>query len=406
MKSDVARRAARPAALLLSPRGAVARAGAVLALLGAAVLVAGCGNDANSARTPSGPPPVLISLAPVQTRAVEVYEDVIGSLENVNDPRVSAEIAGRITRVAVSVGNAVKRGDLLAELDTTDFEIQQRADAAEIARSQTLLAQQERVVERQQKLVAQGFISQNAAEDALAQRNALRESLVAARARAEASRRSLTKARVVAPIDGEVETRSVAVGDYVKLGDPMFKLVGTQRLRAVLLLPEAAASRIRPGLKVELVSPAAPDKPIASVIEEIKPMVGTANRALNAIVSFTGDGNAFRGGGSVNARIITEVRHNALLVPEQSVVLRPAGKVVYAIKDGKAEQRVVETGVRQEGMYEILKGLAPGEQVAVDSAGFLTDGARVALPTPPAAGEGKGGARKGRSAAAVNSPQG
>lgn len=404
MKPAATRRAVRLAVAPLSPPAAAARAFAVLAVSFAAAMLAGCGNEANSARTPSGPPPVLISTAQVQARPVEVHEDVIGTLENVNDPRVSAEVAGRVTNVLVSVGNPVKRGDTLAELDTTDFEIQQRADAAEIARLQTLLAQQDRVVERQQKLVAQGFISQNAAEDALAQRNALRESLVAARARAEASRRSLTKARVVAPIDGEVETRSVGIGDYVKVGDPMFKLVGTQRLRAVLLLPEAAASRIRPGLKVVLVSPAAPDKPIASVIEEIKPMVGAANRALNAIVSFTGDGNAFRGGGTVNARIITEVRHNTLLVPEESVVLRPAGKIVYAIKDGKAEQRVVETGVRQEGMYEILKGLAPGEQVAVDSAGFLTDGARVALPKPPAAGDGKDGPRKGKSAA--NSPQG
>ena len=87
------------------------------------------------------------------------------------------------------------------------------------------------------------------------------------------------------------------------------------------------------------------------------------------------------------------VREKALTVPEQSVVLRPAGKVVYVLgeKDGRlvAQQRDVETGVRQDGFYEIVKGLAPGDRIAVDGAGFLTNNAVVALPKPrPEAGKG------------------
>ncbi|HWA38775.1 MAG TPA: efflux RND transporter periplasmic adaptor subunit, partial [Burkholderiales bacterium] len=263
-----------------------------------------------------------------------------------------------------------------------DFQIQSRADQAEIARLTSLLQQQERVVERQQKLVGQGFITQNAADDAIAQRNALREQLNTAKARSEATGRSVTKARVVAPIDGEIETQIIAVGDYVKLGDPLFKLVGVQELRAHLFLPESAATRIRPGLKVVLAPPAAPEKVVESVIAEIKPTVGTSNRALDAIVKFRGEGNLFRGGGTVNARIVTQMREGALMVPEQSVVLRPAGKVVYALREGVAEQRIVETGLRQDGQYEILKGVRAGDTVAVDGAGFLTNGAAVTLPKP------------------------
>jgi membrane fusion protein (multidrug efflux system) len=258
-----------------------------------------------------------------------------------------------------------------------DFEIQSRGDRAEIARLATLLEQQERVVERQQKLVDQGFISKNAADDALAQRNALREQLAAARARAEATGRSLKKSRVVAPIDGEIETQIVAVGDYVKVGDPLFKLVGVQQLRAHLLLPEAAGARIKPGLRVLLSPPAAPEHVIEARVDEIKPTVGTNNRALDAIVKFRGDGNLFRGGGTVNARIVIQRREQALMVPEHSVVLRPAGKVVYAVQDGLARQRVVETGLRQDGLQEITKGLQAGETIVVDGAGFLTDGAAV-----------------------------
>jgi membrane fusion protein, multidrug efflux system len=352
-----------------------------------------------------GPGAVLVTAAVVQARSLEIYEDVVGTLENVVDPTVGAEVAGRVTRVHGFTGKKVSKGDLLAEIDAVDFEIQSRGDKAEIGRLTSLLQQQERVVERQQKLVDQGFISKNAADDAIAQRNALREQLAAARVRSEATGRSVTKARVVSPIDGEIETQIIAVGDYVKLGDPLFKLVGVQDLRAHLLLPEAAATRIRAGLKVLLVPPAAPERVIESTIGEIKPTVGANNRALDAIVKFAGDGNLFRGGGTVNARIVTQSRDNALMVPEQAVVLRPAGKVVYAIKEGIAEQRVVETGLRQDGFQEIVKGVMAGETVAVDGAGFLTHGAAVTLPKPRATADkgskaggpdrDKAGAKKG-----------
>ncbi len=331
---------------------------------------------------------VLISTAVVQPRALEIYEEVVGTLENIIDPTVGAEVAGRVTRVLGFTGKKVSKGELMAEIDAVDFEIQSRGDQAEIGRVTGLLEQQSRVVERQQKLVAQGFISQNAVDDAQAQRNALREQLLAAKAKSDATGRSLFKARVVAPVDGEIETQIVAVGDYVKLGDPLFKLVGVQELRAHLLLPEAAATRIRPGLKVLLSPPAAPERVLTAAIGEIKPTVGANNRALDAIVKFRGDGNLFRGGGTVNARIVTRTLEGALMVPEHSVVLRPAGKVVYVLQDGVARQRIVETGLRQNGMQEIAKGLAAGETVAADGAGFLTDGAAVALAKPRASDGG------------------
>ena len=98
-----------------------------------------------------------------------------------------------------------------------------------------------------------------------------------------------------------------------------------------------------------------------------------------------GEGTLFRGGGTVNARIVTSSLDGALMVPEQSVVLRPAGKVVYAVEGNVARQRVVETGLRQDGWQQVLKGLAAGDVVAADGAGFLTDGAAVSVRAKPGA---------------------
>jgi membrane fusion protein, multidrug efflux system len=381
-----------------------------LTLLGVfVVLIAGAvaaylyATDGRAARKESAKPAakgapqaVLITTAQVAARTLEVYEEALGTIENVIDPTIGAEVAGRVTRVAGFTGKKVKKGELIAEIDAADFQIQQRADQAEIGRLTSLLEQQERVVERQQKLVSQGFISKNAIDDAIAQRNALRQSLAAARARSDATGRSVTKSRVVAPVDGEIETQIVAVGDYVKLGDPLFRMVGVQELRVHLLLPEAAATRIKPGLKVVLSPPAAPERALEARIDEIKPTLGTNNRALDAIVKIRGEGALFRGGGTVNARIVTSSLEGALMVPEQSVVLRPAGKVVYAIEGGVARQRVVETGMRQDGWQQVVKGLAAGDTVAADGAGFLTDGAAVTVRSKPGAVADKD-AKKGGS---------
>ncbi len=97
---------------------------------------------------------------------------------------------------------------------------------------------------------------------------------------------------------------------------------------------------------------------------------------------------------------MTSALDGALMVPEQSVVLRPAGKVVYALEGNVARQRVVETGMRQDGLQQIVKGLAAGETVAADGAGFLTDGAAVTVRAPRGAEKGTAeesakGARKG-----------
>jgi membrane fusion protein (multidrug efflux system) len=385
-----------------------------IALLGLCLIVAAAGvgayffaadGGAKESRNPQARKPaaaaraVLIGTTVAQAHSLEVYEDVVGSLENVMDPKIAAEVAGRVTRVLAFTGKKVKGGELLAEIDAQDFQIQSRGDLAEIKRLQALLANQERVVERQQKLVGQGFISQNALDEALSQRAVLREQLSAARARADSTGRSLGKTKVIAPIDGEIETQVVAQGDYVKVGDPLFTLVGMQRMRAHLLFPESATNRIRPGLKVRLESPAAPGRSVETAIDEIKPTVSAGNRALDAIVRFESDSGAFRGGGSVNARVVIEVKQGALMIPEQSLVLRPAGKVVYVVANGRATQRIVETGLKQDGLQEVTKGLAPGEVIATDGAGFLSDGAAVTIAgaAKPAAGEAKDPSKKGKS---------
>ena len=187
------------------------------------------------------------------------------------------------------------------------------------------------------------------------------------------------------PPSADVETQIVAPGDYVKVGDPLFQLVAPGKLRAHLPFPESAANRLRKGMAVRLTSPSAPGRVYTSRIHDIRPGIIEGSRSLDVLADIDNDGT-LRGGGTVNGAVSVATKASALTVPEQSVVLRPAGKVVYIIEAGgeqaKAHQKVIKAGAKRGGRVEVLEGLAGGETVALDGAGFLTDNAAVAIKEP------------------------
>lgn len=357
------------------------------------ILLAACGQKAEEKK--AMPPPSLITVTQATKGDFEVVLETLGTLEVLADPKIGAEVAGRVTQVLARAGKVVKAGDLLAVIDAGDVSLQNKADEAEARRTEALAKQQEKLAERQQSLVDKGFLSKNAGEDVATQRAALAAQFEAARARADNSRRSVGKTRVMAPIDGIVEVQIVSPGDYVKVGDSLFNLVSPHKLRAHLPFAESLGPRLKTGMEVRLLSPLAPGKVFASRVKDIRPGIVEGSRSLDVLVDIDNDGS-LRGGGTVNASVIVSARAEALTVPEQSVVLRPVGKVVYIVVDvdgqKKVQQKQVKVGAKRGGRIEILEGLAGGETIALDGAGFLTNGALVAIKEaakPKAAGGAK-----------------
>ena len=342
--------------------------------LGLPMLLTACGQQ-NGQEVAASPPATLVTVIAAQTRDLEIREEAIGTLEGLVDPTIAAEVPARVMRVLVHAGDTVKRGQLIAVLDAQDIVLQRREAHAEIARLRALLANQDKIVERNARLVQQNFISQNALDTLTTEQDALRQQLEGAEARLATIEHSDSKTRVHAPLEGRVETQVVSVGDYVKIGDPLFRIIGTQRLRAHLPFPETVAARLKPGQKVRLTTPTAPDEVVITRIKDINPLIGD-NRAADVIADVV-DHVGWHPGASVNGAVVLGERSGAVVVPEASVVLRPAGEVVYVIEGKTARQRIVKVGLRDQGMVEILEGLNAGETVAVDGAAYLTDKAAV-----------------------------
>ncbi|ABE48483.1 secretion protein HlyD [Methylobacillus flagellatus KT] len=344
---------------------------ALLALL--SLLISACGKNNEEPAKPAAMP--LVSVTTVETARLEVREQSIGTLEGIMDPTVAAEVPARVLKILARPGQAVKKGDVIALLDAEDYALQQREAESEVARLEALLLNQQRNVERNQKLVEKNFISQNALDELETQKIALKRQLEGAKSRLATITHNGSKTRLLSPIDGKVEKQIVSPGDYVKVGDPILQIISNQRLRAHLPFPESLGSKLKPGLKVRLKTPTSEEE-ATGVLREFKPVIGSNNRAIDVLVDIV-DQPGWQSGASVTGEIILGEYPAALVVPEQSIVLRPAGEVVYVIKDNVAHQRIVKTGIYQDGRIQIIEGLEAGETIAVDGAAFLTDQTRV-----------------------------
>ncbi len=339
------------------------------------ILLIGCSNKEDKSAEQKTPKPTLVTVTQVKQQPLEITEEAIGTLESLTDPTVAAEVAARVIKVHVNPGQSVKQGQLIATLDAADFGMQRNEAQSEVARIEALLANQAKTVARNQALVDRKFISQNAVDNDMAQKNALKQQLEGAKARVGSINHTSSKTKIFAPVSGIIETKLVDTGDFVNVGDPIVQIISQQRLRAHLPFPEQIATKLKPGLKVRLTTPTT-SKVFNTVIHELKPMITADNRTVDVIADVF-DATGWQPGASVTGSVILGEQATAMMVPEQSVVLRPAGQVVYVVRNHTAYQAIVTTGLRKEGSIELTEGVNPNDIVVVDGAGFLTDNAPV-----------------------------
>ncbi len=323
--------------------------------------------------------PVTVSVA--ESRDLEEWETSVGQLETKVAPLIAAEVSGRLTAVNVDVGNRIEQGQLLAEIDAEDFRLARDMAQTDIDRLTALIHAQQLKVERYRTLVEKKSANQSTLDDIEAQLGALRAELRSAQVRLQQAQRDISKTRITSPIDGRVDETQVSEGDYVKVGSPLMRIGNLHWLKARLPYPETLLTNLNAGLPVRLTSPSAPDVTVETTVSEVRPSITVGSRSAQVIVNVENPG-PWEPGATVTAALRVGLHEDAVLLPEISVVLRPAGTVVYVIDGDKAEQRVVTTGSRRDGQVEILSGLKAGERAVADGAGFLTDGALITVKAP------------------------
>ncbi len=384
-------------------------------ILTSALALSGCSTTAETAAdTVKAAEPLAIATVAVESRAIDRYLRVTGSLIADAQADVSAETAGRVIETPVERGTRVSQGALLVRISPSETSAQlQEADAnaAQIEARLGLVANQpfdrlrvpdvmnakaslefaEAEYNRMQSLVDQKVISQSEFDQRRTQLEAARQnyqaalnmadqsfrSLEAARARVSLARKAVNDTAVKAPLNGLVAERLVSVGDYVTRGQKVATVVRVDPMRVELTVPEQQVAMIKVGQQVRLTVDAYPGEEFAATVRFISPSLRSDQRALTVeAIASNGDGR-LKPGLFATALVRQPDAAPALLVPAGAVETVAGTNRVYIVKDNVVDERIVTTGEKIDGHVEITSGVAKGETVASEPKGRLTDGQQV-----------------------------
>lgn len=353
---------------------------ALLAILALAILAGGGYGlwrfqQQNSA--PGGPPSgmaggppggVPVEAEPVRVQALADEITAIGTLRSNESVMIRPEIAGRITLLPFSEGQAVQKGAVLLQLDDA-------VPRAELASAEANAVLASTNAARQEDLFARGAGSARARDEAVAAARITAAAVELARARLE-------KYRILAPFDGIVGLRRVSPGDYVRDGADIVNVESLDPLKLDFRVPETQLASLRVGQQLEVKLDAFPDRSFPGQIYAIDPAIDPGGRSVAVRASLANPGGVLRPGLFARVAVTLQSWPQAVMVPETAIVTFGGRMLVMKVVDGKAVPQPVAVGLRQGTLVRITDGLAAGDVVVTAGHMKLQPGAPVAVVPP------------------------
>jgi len=357
--------------------------------------------------TKSGP------LAPIRVTVTQVVKgDVapslfgIGTVEARRAYLIGPIAAGRVGRVLADVGDAVKGGQLLAEMDPVDLDKRVAAAAAAVERGRSAVATVQAQMndarsrldlaaseaKRYIDLVKDNFVSQSVADGKLQQQQSAqaqlgaaesalasaRQDLVRLEAEREAARQLRGNIRLLAPVDGVVTARDAEPGTTVIAGQSVLKLEDSTSLWVTARLDQGRSAGLRVGLPAELTLRSTPGKPLAGKVVRVEPISDSVTEERIAQVAFDRLPQEVSTGEMAEVTLQLPAIRDVLIIPNASLRYRGAQSWVWLREDGHLRFAPVKTGAEGlDGKVQIVEGLKAGDEVVVYSERELKDDSRI-----------------------------
>jgi membrane fusion protein (multidrug efflux system) len=330
----------------------------------------------------SGPPPETVSVATATTQTWERTLPAVGSIASSKGVAVTAEVPGKVTAVRFDSGDTVKAGAVLVELDSS----------VERAQLKSLLARKQfaqTTVRRSKELREGGAI-------AAAKLDADESSLDTLEADVMAIRAQIAKKTIRAPFSGRLGIRSVNLGQYLNPGESVSVLESVDGVYVDFTLPQRNLERVAVGMPVRVVADGV-GLAKAGTITAVDPTVDAVTRSIRLRASVNNaDGVELRPGMFVDVAVVLPKERDVVSVPATAIVHAPYGDSVFVVEDKPADdpgmrktkdgavvrvarQQFVKVGEARGDYVAVLEGLESGEQVVMEGAFKLRNGAPVVV---------------------------
>lgn len=310
---------------------------------------------------------------------------ISGALRAINQAAVKAKLAGEVREVLVREGEAVKAGQIVARIDASEYQakLEQAKGTLQATRGQVDIASKAR--DNNKALVARGFISQNAYDNAASQYDIAFANMESARGALDVAQKAVNDTVIRAPISGLVSSRSVQPGEKVSADNRLLDVVDLRQMEMEAAIPTSDIMNITPGqevqLRVEGLKQALPGK-----VARINPAIQPGSRSVLIYIQIDNPQGVLRSGMFGEAQLTLAKKSGVLTVPQSAVQMEAGNPVVYTIEGGKLQARPVKLGIRGEeadgSAVEIISGLTDGAQIVRNNLGNLRAGTEVRLVKP------------------------
>ncbi|MFU8831196.1 MAG: efflux RND transporter periplasmic adaptor subunit [Wenzhouxiangella sp.] len=306
---------------------------------------------------------IPVEVAAARLGTISAFYSATATLEADGEARVVPRLGGRITSIQVEEGDLVKAGDVLARIDDDRLRL-------ELARAEADMSRLRQDFNRQQEMHQRNLISTEVFER-------LKYELEAQQAMVELVRLEMSYTSITAPITGVVSQRMIKVGNMVNTTEPAFVVTAMDPILATLHVPERELARLRPGQPALLRADAMPGEQFVGHVARISPVIDASSGTFRVTVELRDSSGRLRPGMFGRFSIVHDSREQAVLIPVDAVMNEDGRQSVFVVNSQEAQRRTVQVGYRNNGDYEIVAGLEPGERVVVTGQASLRSGADV-----------------------------